>query len=55
MYFTKSSNNRVWQLRGIVSVGAVKPRSKVCDPGHFVIFTDVTKYLVWIKNTTNLN
>lgn len=37
----------VWQIRGIVSNTIGK--SGVCDPTYYGIFTDVAKYLDWIK------
>lgn len=44
-------NSQVWQLRGIVSVG-VSSQKHICDPMNYVIFTDVAKYLDWIKEKT---
>ncbi|KAG5880881.1 Chymotrypsinogen B2 [Gonioctena quinquepunctata] len=44
--------NTVWQLRGIVS-NTVAKEGRVCDPNYYVIFTDVAKYLDWIKDITN--
>ncbi|RZF45138.1 hypothetical protein LSTR_LSTR000548 [Laodelphax striatellus] len=37
-----------WYLRGIVSI-AVPKDNKICDPNHFIIFTDVAKYITWIN------
>ena len=42
-------NNR-WYLRGIVSVGAALQNTLKCDPNHYAVFTDVAKFLKWIKN-----
>ncbi|XP_050441515.1 uncharacterized protein LOC126846270 [Adelges cooleyi] len=53
MVFAK--NNR-WFLRGIVSITVAKEGLRVCDTKHYVVFTDVSKYLDFIKkNITNLN
>ncbi|VEN42173.1 unnamed protein product [Callosobruchus maculatus] len=44
-----SSQNTVWQLRGIVSVGVALQGSGTCDTSHYVVFTDVAKYTHWIR------
>lgn len=52
LYFQKRNSNPTkptWQLRGIVS-NTVPKEGFVCDPLYYVIFTDVAKYLEWIKN-----
>ncbi|CAH1118379.1 unnamed protein product [Phaedon cochleariae] len=41
----------VWQIRGIVSVGVALQGEGVCDTSQYIIFTDVAKYLVWIRQT----
>ncbi|XP_049824758.1 CLIP domain-containing serine protease B15 [Aethina tumida] len=40
----------VWELRGIVSIGVAQQTEMICDPDHFIIFTDVAKHLRWVKN-----
>lgn len=44
----KQSNR--WYLRGIVSVSAALQDKITCDPNHFAVFTDVAKFLRWIKS-----
>lgn len=39
----------VWHLRGLVSLGLSKDNEAVCDPNHFVVFTDLAKFLPWIR------
>lgn len=42
----KSSDT--WYLRGLVSL-SVAQNDKRCDPTHYIIFTDLAKFLPWIK------
>lgn len=44
----KQSNK--WYLRGIVSVSAALQNHVSCDPNHFAVFTDVAKFLRWIRS-----
>lgn len=44
-----SGVDTVWELRGLVSVSAVDHNEKVCDPQHYMVFTDVAKHLDWIR------
>nr|XP_019558146.2 transmembrane protease serine 9-like isoform X1 [Aedes albopictus] len=44
----KQSNR--WYLRGIVSVSAALQDKITCDPNHYAVFTDVAKFLRWIKS-----
>ncbi|XP_023310719.1 limulus clotting factor C-like isoform X1 [Anoplophora glabripennis] len=44
-----NGQNPVWQLRGLVSVGVALQGQGVCDPSHYIIFTDVAKYTHWIQ------
>ncbi|CAH1118359.1 unnamed protein product [Phaedon cochleariae] len=46
-----SGPNTQWQIRGMVS-STVPKIDNTCDPNHYVIFTDVAKYLGWIHNIT---
>lgn len=39
----------VWMLRGLVSL-SVRTKQDRCDPSHFVVFTDVAKYVDWLEN-----
>ncbi|XP_072382323.1 uncharacterized protein [Diabrotica undecimpunctata] len=58
MVFPKKSlsgQNPVWQIRGIVSVGVALQTEGICDTSQYVIFTDVAKYLPWIKEVMNSN
>lgn len=44
----KQSNR--WYLRGVVSVSAALQDKITCDPNHYAVFTDVAKFLRWIKS-----
>lgn len=51
MVFPKASSTEeqpLWQIRGIVSLSAALQGAK-CDTSHYIIFTDVAKYLDWIR------
>nr|XP_026492028.1 chymotrypsin-like elastase family member 2A [Vanessa tameamea] len=37
-----------WYVRGIVSVTVARTDQPICDPKHYVVFTDVEKYRPWI-------
>ncbi|CAG9831457.1 unnamed protein product [Diabrotica balteata] len=52
---SSSGQNPVWQIRGIVSVGVALQTEGICDTSQYVIFTDVAKYLPWIKEVMNSN
>lgn len=41
-------NNR-WTLRGIVSAALADPITSTCNLGEYVVFTDVAKFVGWIK------
>ncbi|KAK4878779.1 hypothetical protein RN001_011285 [Aquatica leii] len=49
MVFPKQSDNSVFQLRGLVSI-SIALRTQFCDTSHYVVFTDISKYLDWIRN-----
>ena len=56
MVFPRSGTNgqnTVWQIRGIVSVGVALQGQGVCDPKHYIVFTDVAKHVDWIKQVMN--
>ncbi|CAB3220212.1 unnamed protein product [Arctia plantaginis] len=38
-----------WFLRGLVSLSVARQNEYRCDPSHYVIFTDLAKFLPWIK------
>ncbi|KAJ8712862.1 hypothetical protein PYW08_008166 [Mythimna loreyi] len=40
--------NGIWYLRGLVSLSVARPNEYRCDPTHYVIFTDLAKFLPWI-------
>ncbi|KAJ8712865.1 hypothetical protein PYW08_008169 [Mythimna loreyi] len=40
--------NGIWYLRGLVSLSVARPNESRCDPTHYVIFTDLAKFLPWI-------
>lgn len=42
-----------WHVRGIVSTSVSRQDAPICDPTHFVIFTDTAKYKGWISKYMN--
>ncbi|RVE49130.1 hypothetical protein evm_006251 [Chilo suppressalis] len=38
-----------WYLRGIVSLSVARQNEYRCDPSHYVVFTDVARFLPWIQ------
>ncbi|XP_037049414.1 serine protease gd-like [Bradysia coprophila] len=42
--------NGKWMLRGIVSAALADPISSTCNLGEYVVFTDVAKFVGWIKS-----
>ncbi|KAF2882846.1 hypothetical protein ILUMI_23358 [Ignelater luminosus] len=45
-----SGQNSVWQLRGVISLSAALQNANVvCDTSNYIVFTDVAKYLDWIR------
>ncbi|KAK9751270.1 Serine protease gd N-terminus [Popillia japonica] len=50
---TDGSGEKSWHLRGVVSVSIPKPGTKICNPMEYMVFTDVAKYLTWIKQIMN--
>ncbi|XP_061382203.1 serine protease gd-like isoform X5 [Danaus plexippus] len=38
-----------WYLRGLVSLSVARQNEYRCDPTHYVVFTDLAKFLSWIK------
>lgn len=52
LIFPKSgstSENVVWQLRGLVTISVALQNRFKCDASHYVVFTDIAKFLDWIK------
>lgn len=48
-----------WHVRGIVSLSValqatINEEASLCDTSHFVVFTDVAKFLDWIYPTMNI-
>lgn len=41
--------NGLWKIRGLVSFGVKGRNGASCNPRDYVIFTDVLKYIDWIK------
>ncbi|XP_028172298.1 serine protease 44-like isoform X2 [Ostrinia furnacalis] len=41
--------NGLWYLRGLVSLSVARQNEYRCDPSHYVVFTDIAKFLPWIK------
>ncbi|XP_056640183.1 serine protease gd-like isoform X1 [Diorhabda sublineata] len=48
------SANPIWQLRGMVSISVALQNQFRCDSSHYVVFTDIAKYLDWIRNALSL-
>ncbi|XP_050356542.1 chymotrypsin-like elastase family member 2A [Nymphalis io] len=44
-----------WYVRGIVSASLSRGDAAICDPNSYAIFTDVSKYLTWIKDYITSN
>lgn len=40
--------NGRWYLRGIISTSLLDPKTRSCDLGKYVVFTDVAKFHTWI-------
>ncbi|KAK9751266.1 Trypsin [Popillia japonica] len=47
------NGEKSWHLRGVVSVSIPKPGTRICNPMEYMVFTDVAKYLTWIKQIMN--
>ncbi|XP_066251877.1 phenoloxidase-activating factor 1-like isoform X2 [Euwallacea similis] len=47
--------NSIWQLRGVVSIGVARQTQAICDTKQYSIFTDVAKYVPWIKQTIGIS
>lgn len=43
----------IWYLRGLVSLSVARQNEYRCDPTHYVVFTDLAKFLTWIKQNVN--
>lgn len=38
-----------WHLKGVVSVSVALQNHFLCDPDHYIVFADVTKFKDWIE------
>ncbi|XP_060806714.1 serine proteinase stubble isoform X3 [Amyelois transitella] len=38
-----------WYLRGLVSLSVSRHNERRCDPQHYIVFTDLAKFLPWLK------
>ncbi|XP_045455000.1 chymotrypsin-like elastase family member 2A [Melitaea cinxia] len=45
-----TKTNGAWFVRGIVSLTVARTDVPICDPEHYVVFTDVAKYIHWIES-----
>ncbi|XP_013167820.1 PREDICTED: serine protease gd-like isoform X5 [Papilio xuthus] len=45
--------NDSWHLRGLVSLSVARQNEYRCDPTHYVVFTDLAKFLPWIRQHIN--
>lgn len=51
LFFSKNVEEDLqWHIRGIVSLSVAKNNAPICDPEHFVLFTDVSRYISWINS-----
>lgn len=41
--------NGLWKIRGLVSLGVKAADEATCNPRDYVLFTDVLRYIDWIK------
>ncbi|KAJ0173211.1 hypothetical protein K1T71_011387 [Dendrolimus kikuchii] len=48
--YMKESDDKHWKLRGIASISLENDEEDRCSKKDYVVFTDVAKYLPWIKN-----
>lgn len=39
-----------YYIRGIVSVAASRNDEAICDPTQYTVYTDVARYILWIKS-----
>ncbi|XP_039751836.1 serine protease gd-like isoform X5 [Pararge aegeria] len=44
-----------WYLRGLVSLSVARHNEYRCDPTHYVVFTDLAKFLPWIRDHISSN
>jgi len=49
--FLSEGAKPVWQLRGLVTIGAGLQNKLVCDDSTYVVVTDLVKHYKWIKST----
>lgn len=42
--------NKLWYIRGVVSLSMKRDTKDLCNTAHYVIFTDVAQYLDWIDS-----
>lgn len=47
-----NQNKKAYHLRGLISLSVALHNQAKCDPTHYVVFTDVAKYLSFIKQAT---
>ncbi|CAH0549014.1 unnamed protein product, partial [Brassicogethes aeneus] len=48
-----SGADTIWHIRGLVSIGVALQGQYICDNKQYIVFTDVAKYLKWIKDVLN--
>lgn len=46
----KYNGDERWYIRGLVSISVAQKDSRVCDTRHYVVFTDLAKFLNWLGN-----
>lgn len=42
--------NGIWYIRGVVSLSMKRDNKDLCNTSHYVIFTDVAKYIDWVES-----
>nr|CAD7414853.1 unnamed protein product [Timema poppensis] len=50
----QSDGSDLWHLRGLVSISVSQENKRICDTSHYVVFTDIAKYLEWIQGILGL-
>ncbi|XP_030754650.1 prostasin-like [Sitophilus oryzae] len=49
-----NTQNTVWQIRGLVSISVALQNRFRCDSSHYVVFTDVSKYLDFVQSSLKI-
>lgn len=44
-----------WHLRGLVSISVPIKERAICNPFEYIVFTDVAKFVPWIRGVMKMN